>query len=617
MFPVLLYDSTWYIHQVNGAGMEVIEQTGSGVAQASTASDAPMASTVIALGALLAACGGGGGGNDALPAASAAAPTVPAAPGVPAAPAAPAPPATPDALASPGAPDSPVDTVTTVAAARFLAQASMGATREQIARVQALGFNGWIDEQMGMAPTTTRWDWLVSKGFDALTYKNGDLGADQTIWRKMLSGSDTLRQRVTFALSEILVAAVSGFSGGWVAFSSAAYLDLLEANAFGNYRTLLQQVSLSAPMGEYLTYRGNVKQNPITGAMPDENYAREVMQLFTIGLVQLNQDGTPKLANGAFQETYTLDDITGLARVFTGWGYDMAGTTADVPAFKRRPMVSTASRHESGAKTFLGTAIPAGTSGENSLTMALDTLFAHPNLAPNISRQLIMRLVTSNPSPAYVGRVTNVFNNDGAGVKGNLKAVVKAILLDDEARNGANIANPAFGKQREPVLRLAAWARATDATSAADTWTVGNTSDPASRLGQSPLRSSSVFNFFRPGYVPPNSAVANAGMVAPEFGITNESSVVGYLNYMQNVVKNGAGDVKSTYTALLPLAATAQALLDELNLVMAAGQLSPATLALIKGALDSMAFGTDAQKLNRIYAALVLVLAAPEFIIQK
>jgi len=594
--------------------MEVIEQTSnSAFAPAPAASQAPMASTVVALGALLAACGGGGGSDAGIvTAGGTVAPAAPATPGTPAT-SVPA-----DTSVAPGTPASPALAIVTPAlASRFLAQASMGATRDQIARVQALGYSGWIDEQMAMAPTATRWDWLVSKGYDALTYKNGDLGADQTIWRKMLSGSDTLRQRVTFALSEILVASVAGFSGGWVAFSSAAYLDLLEQNAFGNYRTLLQQVSLSAPMGEYLTYRGNVKQNLTTGAMPDENYAREVMQLFTIGLVQLNQDGTPKLVGGAQQETYTLDDITGLARVFTGWGYDMTGTTADVPEFKRRPMVLSASRHETGAKTFLGTSIPAGTSGENSLTMALNTIFAHPNLAPNISRQLILRLVTSNPSPAYVARVTSIFNNDGLGVKGNLKAVIKAILLDDEARNSANIGKPAFGKQREPILRFAAWARATDATSLADTWTVGNTSDPASRLGQSPLRSGSVFNFFRPGYVPPNSAVANAGMVAPEFQITNESSVVGYLNYMQNVVKNGAGDVKSAYATLLPLAATSQALLDELNLVMAAGQLSAATLTLIKGALDSMASGTDAQKLNRIYTALVLVLAAPEFIIQK
>lgn len=493
----------------------------------------------------------------------------------------------------------------------------MGATRAQIERVQAIGYSAWIDEQMAMAPTQTRWDWLVSKGFDASTNQFSEAGADAVIWRKMLASPDTLRQRITFALSEILVASVSGFSGGWVQFSAAAYLDLLEANAFGNYRTLLQQISTSAPMGEYLTYRGSVKQNPGTGAMPDENYARELMQLFTIGLVQLNLDGTPRLNNGAPQETYTLDDVTGLARVFTGWGYDMNGTVNTVPEFKRRPMIVTAKNHESGAKTFLGSTVPAGTSGEASLTMALDTIFAHPSLAPNLSRQLIQRLVTSNPSPAYVARVTGVFNNDGSGVKGNLKAVIKAILLDDEARNPANLGNATFGKQREPILRLASWVRATEATSAADTWTIDNTSDPASRLGQSPLRSSSVFNFFRPAYVPPNSAVASSGLVAPEFGITNESSVVGYLNYMQGVVKNGAGDVKASYATWLALADNAQGLLDEINLVLAHGQLSGATLALIKGALDTMGFGTDALRLNRIYTTLVLVLAAPEFIIQK
>ena len=594
--------------------MEVIDTSDTPVAPASTASDAPMASTVIALGALLAACGGGGGGTDgsgAVTAGSAAAPATPVTPASPATPvttANPAPPVTVEPVA---------ETITAALASRFLAQASTGATRDHIARVQSLGYSGWIDEQMAAPATMSRWDWLVSKGFDAIANKNGDLGADQTIWHKMLTGSDTLRQRVVFALSEILVASVSGFNGGWIAFSSAAYLDLLEANAFGNYRTLLQQVSLSAPMGEYLTYRGNVKQNTTTGAMPDENYARELMQLFTIGLVQLNLDGTTKLVSGAPQETYTLDDVTGLARVFTGWDYDLTGTTTDVPEFKRRPMTMNAGRHENGAKTFLGTTIPAGTPGDKSLGMALDTIFGHANLAPNISRQLILRLVTSNPSPAYVSRVATVFNNDGNGVKGNLKAVIKAILLDTEARSSASAAGASFGKQREPVLRFTAWSWATAATATTDAWTVGNTSDPATRLGQSPLRSGSVFNFFRPGYVPPNSGVASAGLVAPEFQITNESSVVGYLNYMQGVVKNGAGDVKSAYAAYLPLADTAQALIDELNTVMAAGQLSAATVTLIKGALDSMALGTDTARLNRIYTALVLVLAAPEFIIQK
>ncbi|WP_332877193.1 DUF1800 domain-containing protein [Massilia sp. S19_KUP03_FR1] len=557
-------------------------------AAASTPSLAPVA---LGLGALLAACGGGGGGDSGA--------------------------ATPGATTPVTAPATPVSLPTASLAARFLGQASMGATRAQIERVQAIGYSAWLDEQMAMAPTQTRWDWLVAKGFDAIANQYSEAGADPVIWRKMLSSPDTLRQRITFALSEILVTSVSGFSTGWVQFSAAAYLDLLEANAFGNYRTLLQQVSTSAPMGEYLTYRGSVKQNLSTGAMPDENYAREVMQLFTIGLVQLNLDGTPKLNNGATQETYTLDDVTGLARVFTGWGYDMTGTVYTVPEFKRRPMIVTAKNHETGTKTFLGTTIAAGTTGENSLTMALDAIFAHASLAPNISRQLIQRLVTSNPSPAYVTRVTAVFNNDGSGAKGNLKAVIKAVLLDDEARNPANLSNASFGKQREPILRLASWVRATDATSTADAWTIGNTSDPSNRLGQSPLRSSSVFNFFRPGYVPPNSPVATSGMVAPEFGITNESSVVGYLNYMQGVVKNGAGDVKPTYAAWMALSDSSQGLLDEINLVMANGQLSGATIALLKGALDTMGFGTDVLRLNRIYTALVLVLAAPEFIIQK
>ena len=545
-------------------------------------------------GGLLTACGGGGS-------ASTAAPTPVPVP----------------------VPVPPAAAPTATEASRFLAQASMGATREQIARVQAIGYAGWLDEQIALAASAsasisgTRWDWLVSKGFDALANKNGEAGADAAIWRKMLSAPDTLRQRITLALSEILVASVSGFNGGWKTFSAAAYLDLLEAQAFGNYRSLLQHVSTSAPMGEYLTFRGNLKFNASTGALPDENYARELMQLFTIGLTQLNIDATPKLTAGAQQETYSLDDIAGLARVFTGWNYDLAGTDTNTPDFKRRPMALTASRHESASKSFLGTTIPAGTSGEESLRLALDAIFAHANVAPFVGRQLILRLVCSNPSPAYVTRVAGVFNNDGAGVKGNLKAVIKAILLDDEARNPARLADPGFGKQREPVLRLAAWARAFKADSVNDSWSVGNTSDPATRLGQSPLRAPSVFNFFRPGYVPPNSAIASAGLVAPEFQITNESSVVGYVNYMQSVISKGAGDVKADYASLLPLGDNAAALLDELNLLLAAGQLSSATLALMTKAVGSMAAGTEPSRLNRIYAALVLVLAAPEFIIQK
>jgi uncharacterized protein (DUF1800 family) len=521
----------------------------------------------------------------------------------------------------PPVPVPPPAGISSADAARFLMQATMGANRTHIARVQTLGYAAWLDEQFALPASGSRWDWLVSKGLDAATYKNSQAGFDASAWRKLITAPDTLRQRLTFALSEVMVVSINGLVGGagWKAFGAAGYLDMLEANCFGDYRTLLQLASTSPAMGLYLTFRGNVKYNPVTGALPDENYAREVMQLFSVGLLQLNPDGTPKLANNAQVETYSLDDITGLARVFTGWDFDLAGGTVNTPEFMRRPMAQIASRHETGASSFLGNTVPAGLTGADALKAALDIIYAHPNVAPFISRQLIQRLVTSNPIPAYVARITTVFNNDGNGVRGNLKAVVKAILLDDEARNKSNISNPQFGKVREPIMRFLAWARAFNANSATDTWTLGDTSDPATKLGQSPLRSPTVFNFFRPGYVPPNSTIAAASLVAPEFQIANESSVVGYVNFMQNAVSHGGGvgDLLADYSSLLPLADNATSLLDEINLLLAAGQISEATMVTLRSAVGSMASGTDAARSKRIYAALTLVLAAPEFIVLK
>lgn len=506
-------------------------------------------------------------------------------------------------------------------AARFLMQASMGANRAQIARVQSVGYAAWLDEQFALPASGSRWDWLVSKGYDAIANKNSQAGFDASSWRKLISAPDTLRQRVTLALSEIIVVSINGLvgGGGWKAFGAAGFLDMLETNCYGDYRNLLQLVSTSPAMGLYLTYRGNVKYNPVTGALPDENYAREIMQLFTVGLLQLNTDGTPKMQNGGALETYAQDDITGLARIFTGWNFDLSSGNTSTPDFMRKPMLQIASGHETGASSFLGSTVPAGLSGAEALKMALDIIYAHPNVAPFISRQLIQRLVTSNPLPAYVARVAAVFNNDGTGVKGNLKAVIKAILLDDEARNKSNLSNPQFGKVREPVLRFLTWARAFNASSATDTWALGDTSDPAKKLGQSPSRSPSVFNFFRPGYVPPGSAIAAAALVAPEFQIINESSVVGYLNFMQNAVARtgGVGDLLADYTALLPLADNATSLLDEINLLLAAGQISEATMSMLRSAVGSMPSGSDAARNKRIHAALTLVLAAPEFIVLK
>ena len=503
-------------------------------------------------------------------------------------------------------------------ASRFLAQASMGASRAQIDHVKAIGLAAWLDEQFAMPQQGTRWDWLVANGFNDPANVNSQAGFDATAWRKLLSSPDTLRQRVTLALSEILVVGIDGLvnGGGWRAFSAAAYLDLLEANAFGTLRNLLDQVSHSVPMGLYLTYRNNPKANAAKGTSPDENYARELMQLFTIGLLQLNDDGTPQ---APAVETYGQSDITGLARVFTGWNWDLAGGDTSTPEYQRRPMIQMPANHELGTKTFLGVTIPAGTAGEDSLRLALDAIYAHPNVGPFWSRQLIQRLVTSNPSPAYVKRVAAVFADDGAGVRGNLQAVIRAILLDDEARNASGLTSTTAGKLREPIVRLAGWARAFGASSASGAWAVPNTSDPGTRLAQSPLRSASVFNFFRPGYVPPNSAIGNAGLEAPEFQITNESSTVAYVNFMQRVVANGAalGDVKADYTSLLPLADDANALLTELNVVLAAGQISDASLSAMRAAVASMPSGTDSTRNSRIYAALTLVFAAPEYLVLK
>lgn len=538
--------------------------------------DASLTALTALAAASLAACGGGGGGS---------------------------------------APQAGVPGGTTLLAAgdaaRFLAQATPGASRNDITALQQQGYAAWLDAQFALPRGMGHFDWLLAHGYGEETFRNNTQGLEPTLWRRLIASEDALRQRVTLALSELLVVSVLGVNTFYRQFAIANYLDILEANAFGNYRTLLGQVSLSTAMGYYLTYRGNAKANT-KGAQPDENYARELMQLFTIGLVQLNMDGTPKA--GA-PESYGPEDVSGLARVFTGWDLDTSGHTSPFPPdIHRRPMAQVAARYETGAKSFLGVSIAANTSAQASLATALDTLFQHPNCPPFVSKQLIQRLVTSNPSPGYVQRVATVFANNGSGVRGDLKAVVRAILLDDEARAAPTGTS---GKLREPVLRFLAWARGFGAASPTDAWAIGDLSDPATRLGQSPMRSASVFNFFRPGYVP-GSTFAQAGLVGPEFQIATETSVAGYLNYMQGAIAGaGIGDVRADYGALLAIAADAQALLAEVNLVLAAGQLSAATLATLKTALDTINASTDAGKRNRVHAALLLVLAAPEFIALK
>ncbi len=514
-------------------------------------------------------------------------------------------------ITPPPPPPSPPP-VTGIQASRFLAQATMGPNKADIVKVQAQGYDAWITEQFALARPISHWDWMVGAGFNAAANVNTQNGFNPTMWRQLISSPDQLRQRVGMALLDFLVISIDGITSGWNAFTAAAYVDILLDNAFGNYRTLLEQISTNSGMGLYLTFLGNRKANPATGSMPDENYARELMQLFTLGVSRLNADGTAQTSGTATIDSYTQEDVTGLARVFTGFTLDSSDNST--PDRYRRPMIVNAGNHELGTKTFLGSTIAAGTGGMASLTAALDTIFAHPNLPPFVSKQLIQRLVTSNPSPAYVARVSAVFINNGSNGRGDMKAVIRAILLDVEARDPAGLTSTTFGKLRAPVNRLTNWARAFGVTSATDTWAFGNTASSANRLAQSPARSPSVFNFFRPGYIPPNTELSVRTLVGPEFQITTEPSVIAYINYMQSLISGGAGDARGNYTDFLALAANSQSLVDEANLVLAAGQISAQTIATIKAAVDSIA-ATDT--VNRTYVAILLVMASPEYIVQK
>jgi uncharacterized protein (DUF1800 family) len=402
----------------------------------------------------------------------------------------------------------------------------------------------------------------------------------------------------------------------------AAYLDVLEQHAFGNYRDLLEAVSLNPAMGYYLSHRGNRKadypNNDTTRPptrVPDENYAREVMQLFSIGLYALNADGTLRLEGGLPVETYGEDDVRGLARVFTGWDW-IARTNPDWP---RTPMAHTASRHSLEEKRFLGTTIPAGTDGPTSLRIALDALFNHPNTAPFISQQLIQRLVTSNPSPAYIARVSAAFADNGQGVRGDLRAVIDAVLRDAEAMAPGNITQPAatWGKLREPVLRYTTFARNFGATFGGELWRIGDLSDPAGQLGQSPLHSPSVFNFYRPGYVPPNTSIARASLVAPEFQITTDTSLPGYVNFMQRQLTNPSGGLTLNYDAELALAADPAALVARLNRRLTNGAMGSATRDEIVAAVSALPSATAAQNLARVRTAVLMTVASPEYLVQK
>ena len=460
-----------------------------------------------------------------------------------------------------------------------------------------------------------------------------------------------MRKRIALALSEFFVVSLNGVNLNWRIYQIAGYWDMLSNNAFGNFRTLLGDVTLHPAMGTFLNTAGNTKEVPATGKVPDENYGREVMQLFTIGLYELNPDGTEKLdASGKRIETYSLSEVTNIARVFTGYNVDNSknvvttlpsGAKISDSSFARTPMKINASLHSTLESVFLGTTIPANTDPAVQLNKALDTLFNHPNVGPFFSKQMIQRLVTSNPSPQYVQRIASVFANNGAGVRGDLKAVFTAILTDDEALAAASLASTTFGKLREPMVRLVQWGRSFGIKSQYNSWKMSDLSSVTS-LGQQPMRAPSVFNFFRPGFVPPSTALVASKSTAPEFQTVSEVSVAGYLNFMQGIIRsgfsvNGANvpespnsssvspvaaffDITPTYTAELALVNDAAALVSRLTLILSGGQVSQATQTLIVNALNAVsltATSTDAQRLDRVATAVLLVMASSEYLVQK
>lgn len=444
-------------------------------------------------------------------------------------------------------------------ALRFLQRTTFGPTPDEVDDLLAVGVDAWLDRQLATGPVGSHLGRRIERG-----------ATMPSIWETFLAAPDQLRKRFAYALSQIFVASEIVVGNERI----AAYADLLEQHCFGTYRELLEHITRSQAMGQYLTYEFNQRADEYLGTVPDENYAREIMQLFSIGLWELNPDGSRKLDDGGDPiPTYGPEDIGGLARVFTGFSMPYG----DITVFSR-PMVSddgfSREWHEKGEKRFLGATIAAdaGRTLDQSVALALDVIAAHPNVGPFLGRQLIQRLVTSNPSPAYVARVSAVFDDDGRGVRGNLAAVLRAVVTDDEAFPADP--PPAFGKIREPVLRFTNVLRAFRVSCTAHPWPLHSLADRATALGQQPYRATSVFNFYRPGYVPPRTAIGDAGLVAPELQITDETTTIGWLNYLQTFLmqppRSGNAVIEFDVADLLALApdltvteAQAAAVVDE------------------------------------------------------
>ncbi|MCK5924726.1 MAG: DUF1800 family protein [Methylococcales bacterium] len=452
-------------------------------------------------------------------------------------------------------------------AIRFLNQTTFGHNQAELNHLISIGTTQWVDDQLALASTynlpliqqESHINALIKtaralaptknpESFAYYTDPNNNFNSNaqfnmrgyrQDSWaERTMFATDKLRQRMAFALSQIIVVSENDAALSERADSLAYHYDILAKHAFGNYKDLLNEVALSPTMGMYLTHQGSQKASGII--LPDENFAREIMQLFSIGLYKLNIDGSPILANGQPVPTYTQSDVEEMSKIWTGWelsgnetryitkfGYSAKGIGKYGMA-----MEFNASYHDTGAKTILGVSVPAGQTGEQDVDSAINILMNNPSLAPFVSKQLIQRLVTSNPTPAYISRIATIFNDDGAGVKGNLKAVLKAILLDDEAKKGST-GNAQFGKVKEPLLAALQFLKAFDVKKLEGVqFTIESLN---SSLGQEAMQASSVFNFYSPNYTPNDPNFINNNLSAPELQIQTGFRLVSVNNFVFNL----------------------------------------------------------------------------------
>ncbi|HEY4750761.1 MAG TPA: DUF1800 family protein [Steroidobacteraceae bacterium] len=530
------------------------------------------------------------------------------------------------------APSVSAPSVTAADAARLLEQATFGVTQSDVAHVQSVGIDAYLSEQSAYPATQ-----YTGYSYTPHTAPAGCIGdgsnppdasslcardeyspfqVQRDFFTDALKNPDQLRQRVAFALSQIMVVSSVEI---YEAYGLADYQNILLRDALGNYRTLLQDVTLSPTMGHYLDMANSDETNPQNGTVPNQNYAREVLQLFSIGLIELNPDGTPQLdTSGAPIPTFESATIEGLASVFTGWTYPpLAGATSQWtnPINFDGTMVAFPDHHQAGTKVLLnGYTVPANQTPAQDLQNALDNIFNHPNVGPFISKQLIQHLVTSNPSPAYVARIAAVFANNGQGVRGDLSAVVRAILTDTDAR-GDEPATNLFGHLREPALFITSTLRS-----------LGGTSDgvlprsASSAMGQPMFSPETVFNFYPPSYQVPGTQT-----LAPEFGIENAATALARANFINTVIMQGGAAADPTVSGstgttinLTPLAgaANSSALIAQLNQTLMHGSLSSAANNIILTAVNSVA-ANSTNPLAAAQAASYLILTSAQYQVER